>query len=122
MTDVPSDSPFGGGMPDLGGLLESAQEMMAKAQAAADRVVEGTAGGGLVQVEVDGHFEFRRVTIAPSAIDPDDPAILEDLVLAALRDAVSQLQAGQQDALGIDLGALGLDEGGLGGLLGGGDQ
>lgn len=121
MTDTPEENPLGGGMPDLGGLLASAQEMMAQAQAAAEQIVEGVAGGGLVKVEVDGHFDFHSVTIEPSAIDPSDPALLEDLVLAALRDASTQLQAGQQGAMGaLDMG--GMDLGGLGGLLGGGDQ
>ena len=125
MSDTPDQNPLGGGgMPDLGGLLESAQQMMAQAQAAAEEIVKGEAGGGLVTVEVDGRFEFHSITIDPKAIDPDDPQLLEDLVLAALRDASTQLQAGQQGALGglggADLG--GLDLGGLGGLLGGGDQ
>ena len=53
-----------GGM-DLGGLLESAQQMMAGVQAAADEVVEGSAGGGLVTVQVDGHFDFKSVSIDP---------------------------------------------------------
>ncbi len=115
-----SENPFGGVMPDLGGLLESAQQMMANAQAVADEVVEGVAGGGLVKVEVDGHFTFHSVSISPGAVDPDDMSLLEDLVLAALRDASGQLQGGQQDAMGgLDLG--GMDLGGLGGLLGGGE-
>ena len=75
----------------------------------------------MVKVEVDGHFEFHSVSIDPSAIDPDDPQLLEDLLLAALRDASAQLQQGQQGAMGgLDLGGMDLD--GLGGLLGGGDQ
>lgn len=106
------DLPDLGGM-DLGGLLESAQQMMAGVQAAADAVVEGSAGGGLVKVEVDGHFDFKSVSISAGAVDPDDVSLLEDLVLAALRDAAQQLQSGQSGALG------GLDLGGLGGLLGG---
>ncbi len=123
MTNLPEPSdnpeeanPFGGSMPDLGGLLESAQAMMANMQAAASEVVTGVSGGGLVSVEVDGHFGFQSVSIDPKAVDPDDPSLLEDLVLAALRDAVGQLQSGQSGAMG-DLG--GLDLGGLGGLLGG---
>ena len=109
--DAPAGDPLGG--MDLGGLLESAQQMMAGMQAAADEVVQSSAGGGLVTVEVDGHINFRSVSIDPKAIDPDDVSLLEDLVLAALRDAVEQLQAGQSGAMG------GLDLGGLGGLLGG---
>ncbi|MEZ5166021.1 MAG: YbaB/EbfC family nucleoid-associated protein [Acidimicrobiales bacterium] len=118
MTDTPDPDSPGGAMPDLGGLLASAQQMMAQAQAAASQVVEGVSGGGLVKVEVDGHFDFHSVSIAPSAIDPDDPQLLEDLVLAALRDASARLQDGQRGALGgLDLGNM--DLGGLGGLLGG---
>ena len=108
-------NPFAGGIPDLGGLLESAQAMMANMQAAASEVVTGRAGGGVVSIEVDGHFNFQSVSIDPKAIDPDDMSLLEDLVLAALHDATSQLQSGQSGA--IDLG--GMDLGGLGGLLGG---
>jgi len=109
-------------MPDLGGLLESAQQMMANAQAAAVEVVVGAAGGGLVKVEVDGRFEFHSVSIDPKAVDPDDLTLLEDLVLAALRDAAVQLQKRQEGAIsglglggGMDLGALGLGDLGLGG-------
>ena len=110
-SDATAGNPLGG--MDLGRLLESAQQMMAGMQAAAAEVVEGSAGGGLVIVEVDGHMNFRSVSIDPKAIDPDDVSLLEDLLLAALRDAAEKLQAGQSGAMG------GLDLGGLGGLLGG---
>jgi len=100
----------GGGMPDLGGLMAQAQEMLAGAQQAAEEVVEGSAGGGKVKVEVDGGFNFHSVTIDPGVVDPNDVEMLNDLVLAALRDAASQLQDAQSDAMG------GMD---LGGLLGG---
>lgn len=117
MSDTPDDTPAGAAMPDLGGLLASAQEMMAQAEAAAAQIVEGIAGGGLVKVRVDGHFEFHGVSIDASAIDSDDPELLEDLVLAALRDAAAQLRAGQQGAMGgLDLGGLDLGGLGLGGL------
>ena len=104
----------GGGLPDLGGLMEQAQQMMASAQQAAERVVEGSAGGGMVKVRVDGALNFQSVHIDPAVVDPDDIDMLSDLVLAALRDAGSQLQEGQNDAMG------GLDLDDLGGLLGGG--
>jgi nucleoid-associated protein EbfC len=105
---------------DLGSLLEQAQEMaagMAEAQqAAAETIVEGSAGGGVVTVTVTGTMEFQKVTISPDAIDPDDPGMLEDLVLAALRDAARRVGELQQQSLG-GLGPMG---GQLGGLLGGG--
>jgi len=104
----------GGGMPDLGGLMEQAQQMLAGAQQAAEEIVEGSSGGGKVKVEVDGGFNFHSVTIDPAVVDPGDVEMLNDLVLAALRDAATQLQDAQSDAMG------GMDMGGLGGMLGGG--
>jgi len=101
-----------GGM-DLGGLMEQAQQMLAGAQEAAAEVVEGSSGGGMVKVEVDGGFNFHSVKIDPSVVNADDVDMLNDLVLAALRDAATQLQESQADAMG------GMDLGGLGGMLGG---
>ena len=102
--------------PDMGDLLKQAQKMqeqLMEAQAtAAEQVVEGQAGGGVVKVTVTGGMEFRSVTIAPDAVDPDDVAMLEDLVLAAIHDAVAKVNDLSQQAMG------GLDLGGLGGLLG----
>ncbi|MFN2506163.1 MAG: YbaB/EbfC family nucleoid-associated protein [Acidimicrobiales bacterium] len=105
------------GTPDLGQLLKQAQAMQeqflqAKAQAA-EAEVEGHAGGGMVKVRVTGSLEFRDVTIDPSVVDPDDVAMLEDLVLAAVRDAVARATELSEKAMGtVDLGPLG------GGLLG----
>jgi nucleoid-associated protein EbfC len=103
--------------PDMGDLLRQAQAMqeqlMAAQAQAAEQVVEGQAGGGVVKVQVTGSMEFRSVTISPDAVDPDDVEMLEDLVLAAIHDATAKVQELQQGALG------GLDMGGLGGLLGG---
>lgn len=122
--------------PDLGGLLAQAQEMqqqLMEAQAqAASAVVEGRAGGGAVTIEVTGSLDFRSVRIDPSVVDPEDPSLLEDLVLAALHDAVSQINEMQQGAMGgLDLGGIAdafggpeVEEtmGGLGGLLGPGES
>lgn len=112
---------------DMNALLQQAQQMgeqlMAAQEEAAGQVFEGQAGGGAVKIEVTGGFEFRSVRIAPSAVDPDDVEMLEDLVLAALNDAVAQVggaQTGGMDLGGLDLGDL-LGGGGLGGLLGPGE-
>ena len=123
MSDVP-EMPQMPGL-DLGSLMETAQQMqeqMAAAQAeAAETIVEGAAGGGVVKIAVSGAFEFQSVTIDPSAVDPADVEMLQDLVLAALNDAMANLSNNQPDPLGgMDLG--GLDLGGLGGLLGGGGE
>ena len=105
-----ADNPFG--TIDLGSLLDQAQrlqEQLISAQAAAaDTVVEGRAGGGQVVVTMSGEGEPLSVRIDPAVIDPSDHEILEDLVLAAMRDAVDQARELSQEALG-----------GLGDLLGG---
>ena len=111
-----SDS--GSGTPDLSAILQQAQavqeQLMAAQAEAAEQVVEGVAGGGVVRIEVTGGLDFRRVTIDPKAVDPDDVEMLQDLVLAAIHDAVGKANAAQQAAMG-SLGGL---TGGLGGLLG----
>lgn len=103
-------NPFG--TVDLAGLLDQAQrlqEQLISAQAAAaDTIVEGRAGGGQVVVAMSGEGEPISVRIDPAVVDPSDPALLEDLVLAAMRDAVGQARELSQEALG-----------GLGSLLGG---
>jgi DNA-binding YbaB/EbfC family protein len=102
-----------GGQGGLGGLLEQAQQMAAAHAAAADTIVEGGAGGGAVRIEANGHGEFRKVTIAASAVDPDDVEMLEDLVLAALHDVTARIAELQKSAMG----GLSLDSlGALGGL------
>lgn len=109
--------PAGTGGLDVGALMAQASnvqaQLIAAQEQAQDTVVEGVAGGGAVKVEVTGGFEFRSVIISPEAVDPGDVEMLQDLVLAALHDAVDQVQELQSG--GLDLG--GLD---LGGLLGGG--
>lgn len=108
------------GGPDLGSLLSQAMEMqqqvMAAQASAADTEVEGQAGGGAVKVVVTGAMEFRAVEIAPAAVDPDDVEMLQDLVLAALHDAVARVNDLQQQSLG-GFGDM-LAGSGLGGMLG----
>ncbi len=105
---------------DLGGLLQQAQamqEQMAAAQEAqADAVVEGSAGGGLIKVEMTGAGAFMSVSIDRKAVDPDDVEMLEDLMLAALRDAASKVMELQEETMSEFQMP---DIGGLGGLLGG---
>jgi nucleoid-associated protein EbfC len=102
--------------PDMGDLLKQAQKMqeqlMEAQAAAAEQVVEGQSGGGVVKVTVTGGMEFQSVSIDPDAVDPEDVAMLEDLVLAAIHDAVAKANQLTQQAMGD------LDLGGLGGLLG----
>lgn len=103
-------------MSDMNELLRQAQEMQERlvaAQAeAAETVVEGQAGGGLVKVAATGSLDFRSVSIDAGAVDPADVELLEDMVLAAVRDAVAKANQHTQEVMG----QAGL--GGLGGLLG----
>ena len=107
--------------PDMNQLLKQAQKMQQQlldAQAAAaEAEVEGQSGGGAVKVRVTGGMEFRSVKIDASALpgsdaDADDVEMLEDLVLAAIHDAVTKAQSVSQEAMG-DLGL-----GDIGKLLG----
>lgn len=116
----------GSGGLDLGAMMEMAQNMTEQMSAAqselAEARIEGTAGGGLVKVVLNGHLHLLEVDIQPGAFDPDDPSMVGDLVLAAWRDAhdeVAKLQAAADPLGGLGGGPGGLG-GGLGGLLGGG--
>jgi len=108
---------------DINSLLSQAldmQQRMADAQArTAETEIIGRSGGGAVQITVTGGMQFVDVTIEPSAVDPGDVTMLEDLVLAALNDAFDQLEDLQRSAMpALDLGGLGGALGGLGGLGG----
>ena len=105
-------------VPDLQELLAQAQQvqeqLMAAQAEAAEHVFHGQAGGGVVSVALTGGLDVQSVRISPEVVDPGDIEMLEDLVVAAFRDAVAQVQDAQQ----ASIGELGLG-GGLGGLLGG---
>jgi DNA-binding YbaB/EbfC family protein len=97
-------------------LMQQAQQMqeqMAQMQEeAANEVVEASAGGGMVTVKANGAGEVVAITIDPKAIDPDDPEMLADLVLAAvneaLRSANALVESKMQGMLPGGLGGLGL--------------
>ncbi|MGH2731916.1 MAG: YbaB/EbfC family nucleoid-associated protein [Actinomycetota bacterium] len=92
--------------------LSRMQNELAKAQdELAQATVEGSAGGGAVRVAMTGS-EVREVSIDPSAIDEEDPSLLEDLVRAAINEALRAQQALTQERMGT-LGA-GIDIPGLG--------
>lgn len=85
----------------LGGLMKQAQKMqedMQKAQAEiANMEVTGQAGGGMVSVVMTGRHDLRKVSIDDSVMD--DKEMLEDLVAAAVNDAVRQLEAASKDRM-----------------------
>ncbi len=96
-------------------LMKQAMEMqqqLAAAQAQlAEAEVTGTAGGGLVSVTMTGSGELTAVAISPEAVDPDDVETLQDLVVAALRDAQRAVNELAASTMGPVTGGLG---GGLG--------
>ena len=87
------------------------QEQMQKAQGElALETVEATAGGGMVTVIANGAGEIKQIKIDPKAIDPNDPEMLEDMILAAVNEAIRSARSLMESKLG------GLAGGALGGL------
>jgi len=81
--------------------LQQMQAEMAKAQAElAETEVMGQSGNGLVEVVCTATGEWRALRIDPKLIDPDDPDMLQDLILAALNDAKAIAERTQQERLG----------------------
>jgi DNA-binding YbaB/EbfC family protein len=103
--------------PNMQQMLRQVQKMQQDMLAAQEQLkheeVEASAGGGMVTVKVSGDLVVKSVTIAPDAIDPDDPEMLQDMVVAALNEAIrsaQELAAQRMSGLtgGMDLGSLGL--------------
>ena len=82
------------GMPNMGQLMKQAQQLqskMAKLQdEIGDKTVEASAGGGMVTVVANGRQEIVSVKIDQEVIDPDDSEMLQDLIMAAVNDALSR--------------------------------
>ena len=103
--------------PNMQQMLKQVQKMQQDMMAAHEQLkheeVEASAGGGMVKVKVSGDLVVKSITIAPDAIDPDDPDLLQDMVLAAVNEGLRAAQELQQSKLGgltggMDLGSLGL--------------
>jgi DNA-binding YbaB/EbfC family protein len=103
--------------PDMRQLMAQAQKMQEQLAAAqqelAARTFEGSAGGGMVVATVTGGQELVEIVISPEVVDPDDVEMLQDLVVAAVRQAMETAGAAASEQLGGLTGGLG-----LGGLLG----
>ncbi len=105
--------PGGAGVPGLGELFGEARHHFEQAAyEAGDLEVKGSAGGGAIEIALTGNLEVVSVHIAPEVIDREDPQMLEDLVTAALRDALAEAVAVREEAAasllppGLDLGAM----------------
>jgi DNA-binding YbaB/EbfC family protein len=121
--------------PNLAALLQQAQKMQQEMVEAQEKLkderVEASAGGGMVKVVMSGDLELKSLAIDPDAVDPEDVDMLQDMVMAAINEALRQgldLQSKVTDSGSLDpstamdmLGGLGGGGlGGLGGLPGGG--
>jgi len=96
---------------DMDKLLQQVGEMQEQMQQAQDElaheVVESSAGGGMVTVTANGAGEITQIKIDPKAIDPDDPETLEDLMVAAVNNALEAAEGLMQSKLGGLMGGLG---------------
>ena len=118
--------------PNLQKMLQQAQDMMAQQQEAQEALkserVEASAGGGMVKVVASGDLRIQSLTIDPEAVDPEDVEMLQDLVLAAINQALTQAEEiAAKKMEGLGGGGMGdfdpmsaLESLGLGGALGGG--
>ena len=99
---------------DLNKMMQQAQQMqeqmMQAQEEAANEVVEASAGGGMVTVKASGRGEIVEIKIDPKAIDPDDPELLADLIMAAVNEALRSANALMESKV------QGMIPGGLGGL------
>ena len=87
--------------------VKKMQEQMMKAQEElGNKTVEGTAGGGVVKVTATGQKQITNVEIHPEAVDPDDVEMLQDLVLAAVNDALGKADELANEDLGKFTGGL----------------
>lgn len=90
-----------GNMNNMMRQVQKMQKQMAEAQEKLKtEFVEGTAGGGVVTVKANGHKQITDIVIKPEAVDPDDVDMLQDLVLAAVNDALTKVDALVSQRLG----------------------
>jgi len=105
-----------GGMPgrmrgggDLMGQIQKLQEEMLRVQEElGEETVEVSVGGGAVVIVMTGHQRVQSVKIDPAVVDPEDVEMLQDLIMAAVNEAIEKSQALAADRLGALTGGLGL--------------
>ena len=96
----------------LSEMMQQAQQMQERMQRdLREKAVEGQAGGGLVKVTVNGLYEVSRVQIDKRVIDPNDPTMLEDLVRAAVGQALARVEEVRMENARSMAGAMGLPGG-----------
>ena len=103
---------FPGGMPaNMGNLMKQAQKMqqqMAEAQEELEASeFTASAGGGVVEVTVSGNKEIKNIKIDPDVVDPEDVETLEDLVTAAVNEAIRKMEEQTQEEMSKITGGMG---------------
>jgi len=92
------------GMPNMGNLMKQAQQFQAKMakmqEELGEKTIEASAGGGMVTVVANGRQEIISINIETEVIDPDDAEMLQDLVLAAVNDALSRAKNMMNEEMG----------------------
>ena len=96
-------------------IMKLQEQMLETQNALGEQTVSVTTGGGVVQVVMTGHQRLESITIDPEVVDPDDVEMLQDLILAAVNEAIERSQALAAEQMAGLTGGLDL---GLGGLLG----
>lgn len=103
-----------GGMGGMGNLMKQAQEMQEKIQRAQEELataeVTGESGAGLVQIQMNGRHDVKRVNIDASLMT-EEKDILEDLVAAAINDAVRKIETNNQEKMASLTGGMGMPPG-----------
>ena len=103
---------FSGGMPgNMNNLMKQAQKMQRQMEenqkALEEAEFKSTSGGGAVEVTVNGKKEVTKLTIDPEAVDPEDVEMLEDMIIAALNEACSQVDEHKANIMGQSGGGIG---------------
>jgi DNA-binding YbaB/EbfC family protein len=105
--------------PNLNQMLRQVQQMQADMMKAQEElkheIVEASAGGGMVTVKISGDLELKELRIDPEAVDPEDVDMLQDMVEAAVNEAIRSARERAASKMGAATGGLG-GPGGLGGL------
>jgi len=108
---------------DMNEIMQQAQQLqqrMGEAQAElAKQKITSTVGGGMVTAVVNGKNELLEIKIAKEVIDPDDSVMLQDLIVAAVNDAMQKARTAAQGEMGKLTGGLNLNIPGLSGMFGG---
>ncbi len=95
--------------------LQQMQARMAKVQEElGEKTVTGTAGGGMIEVVVNGHQKVLSVTVKPEVVDPTDVEMLQDMVLAAVNDAMDKARDLASKEMGALTAGMGLPPGLMG--------